>query len=167
MYVVREEKNIEGLPFPNKTRLIITQNQPDVQLITSVFVLAFKKDKLLLTNLRKRGWDIPGGHIELGETPDIAAHRELLEETGAKVGKLDFLGYEEISLLGNKPEGYKYPYPNSYMIFYCAEIVSIEEYKENEESSGSEMFSPEQARKINWVKENLELYDEALRIISK
>ncbi len=28
-------------------------------------------------------WEIPGGHIEPGETPDQAADRELVEETGA------------------------------------------------------------------------------------
>lgn len=29
-------------------------------------------------------WEIPGGHIEAGETPDAAARRELYEETGAR-----------------------------------------------------------------------------------
>jgi 8-oxo-dGTP pyrophosphatase MutT (NUDIX family) len=34
-------------------------------------------------------WGLPGGHVEPGEEPLAAAHRELLEETGLTVGRLD------------------------------------------------------------------------------
>lgn len=167
MNVIREENNVGGLPLPNRTRLIVTDCIPDNNLITCSFVLAFKKDKLLLTNLNDRGWDIPGGHTELGESPEETARRELYEETGVNVGDLDYLGYEEISLLGNKPDGYKYPFPNSYMVFYCAEITSTDEYHANFESSGRELFSPLNAKMIGWVQDNLGLYEEALKRINK
>ena len=36
----------------------------------------------------KRGWDIPGGHIEAGESPREAFMREVTEETGCKVTTL-------------------------------------------------------------------------------
>lgn len=38
------------------------------------------------------GWEIPAGRIEAGETPEQAAVRETLEETGYRPGRLTRLG---------------------------------------------------------------------------
>lgn len=38
--------------------------------------------KVLFVEHPQRGWEIPGGHIEPGESPDEAMLRELHEETG-------------------------------------------------------------------------------------
>jgi 8-oxo-dGTP diphosphatase len=34
-------------------------------------------------------WGLPGGHVEHGEDPLVAAHRELMEETGLTVDRLN------------------------------------------------------------------------------
>ncbi len=48
-------------------------------------------------------WCMPGGKVEIGETPQTAAHRELTEETGYRAQSLNLLAEETYSL----PSGQK------------------------------------------------------------
>lgn len=49
-----------------------------------VVIGAYYKGEWLMVQHHKRStWEMPGGHIEIGELPDYAAKRELYEETGA------------------------------------------------------------------------------------
>ncbi|MBN6186679.1 NUDIX domain-containing protein [Aneurinibacillus sp. BA2021] len=48
-------------------------------------------EEIVLTRHKKRGWEIPGGKVEPGETPEAAARRELFEETGTEIGDLDWI----------------------------------------------------------------------------
>ncbi|OBZ17072.1 NUDIX domain-containing protein [Bacillus sp. FJAT-26390] len=162
MNVLREQKNVIGLPLPNETCLVMDDVLPRLELITGSFVLAFQEDQLLLTNLAERGWDIPGGHVEAGETPIEAMKRELYEETRVLVESPQLLGYERIRLF-TKPNNYKYPYPDSYMVFYCAKIIQLDPFESTIESKGRGLFKPEEAYKIPWVQGNSFFYEEARR----
>ena len=42
---------------------------------------------ILMVQHPERGWEFPGGHIEDGETPEQALHREMKEEVGG-IGEL-------------------------------------------------------------------------------
>ena len=59
-------------------------------------MIVVKGDAVLLLRrgeAPKRGFvDIPGGFIEADETPERAARRELAEETGLRVGRIEWLG---------------------------------------------------------------------------
>ena len=65
-----------------------------------VFVVVVSRcnGKYLLSRHRSRStWETQGGHIETGETPEHAARRELIEESGAREFEIhpvcDYYGY--------------------------------------------------------------------------
>ena len=86
-----------------------------------VVVVSEYRGRIVLSRHKKRStWETQGGHIEPGETPETAARRELIEESGAKEFVLtpvcDYNGYNkygsangavfhaEITAMGEMPE---------------------------------------------------------------
>lgn len=57
-----------------------------------VWVICRYNNKWLLTSHRSRGLEFPGGKVEQGETAKEAARREVMEETGAIIGQLHYVG---------------------------------------------------------------------------
>lgn len=48
-----------------------------------VYGVGFAEDGfLMIFNPRRQGWEMPGGHIEGGESPEEAIEREYMEESG-------------------------------------------------------------------------------------
>ena len=162
MQTLRIDRNTFWLPKPNELHLVLAGEMPPLPLITTAFTFAFDGDHMLFTELVSRGWTIPGGHIDPGETPEQAARREMQEEAGATLGPLHLLGYQHIKLLGPKPTGYRYPHPEGYQLFYWTNQLSLQPFRPNPEARDRALVSPEQARTIGWVQRNLELYEAAL-----
>jgi 8-oxo-dGTP diphosphatase len=117
----------------------------------------------ITTHLAARGWDIVGGHIEPGESAEEAARREAYEEAGARLRELHMLGYQRLRLLGPRPVSYRYSYPDSYQVFYWAQIEALDEFISTEEARERALFAPDDARELPFVRTLRELYLVALQ----
>lgn len=160
--ILRVERNIAWLPRPNEGQIVLASQLPPQKLVTTAFALAFMNDHLLMTNLSKRGWDIPGGHVEPGEQLEETVRREVHEETGALLASLHLLGYQRLRLLGPRPREYRYPYPESYQVIYWTQVIALENFSSTTETQGRALFPPPEARALSWVQHHLEWYELAL-----
>ncbi len=166
MQLLATARDIAWLPLPNEISLLLDDRLPPRPLITSALALIFHEGKFLMTNLRQRGWDIPGGHIDPGETPAETVRREVLEEAAVTLETVCPLGYQQIRLLGDVPDGYRYPHPDSYQLFYIGHIAQILPFAPTAEATARHFFTLEAARKQRWVRENQLLFDAAHRLVT-
>ena len=67
------------------------QGQP-VTLVAAGVAMMNGADELLLLQRPNGEWDLPGGHMEIGESLEETATRELFEETGLTAEGLKLLG---------------------------------------------------------------------------
>lgn len=59
----------------------------DVKSVSKV-IITWKNSMLVLCREDGKGWELPGGHLNVGESFESGARREVFEETGIKLTKL-------------------------------------------------------------------------------
>ncbi|MFJ7667345.1 NUDIX domain-containing protein [Lysinibacillus sp. NPDC097195] len=91
-------------------------------IVTSVHAVCMKDGYVLLSHIKQRGFNYPGGHVEPGEELMDALLRETYEE-GYVRGTIQYLGLIEVSHKENplfNPNG-KYP-EVGYQAFYRMDV---------------------------------------------
>ncbi len=92
----------------------LDEQLPENTVATTATAVVIFEEKILLVESAKRGWELPGGHIENGETIRDALVRELFEEAGVEnISDISMFGYNEIINPDtgkiNKATGLPYP----------------------------------------------------------
>lgn len=145
------------LPFPNKIELIISEEQAPTEETATAFAVPFiSKNKIVFTqNLRRRGTclEIPGGHIEKGETAEMAAIRETMEETGCGIEVIKPFGFIKMTSEGTAPEDWRYAHPVSYQQIFLSRVISQKAYKANKECLEPVIIDETNKRKLDRLQE--------------
>lgn len=161
--VIDERK---GLPWllGGTAQTILTDWTPPLELVTSVFGLCFKGRDLLMINHEKRGWDVPGGHVEGRESLEETLQREVLEEADARIGRAAQLGVVKITMPGARPPDYRYPFPVSYMVACHAQVAELLPFAGRFETTDRALLTPNDALRTGWVERHRRLYEAALAL---
>ena len=114
---------------------------PDLTSISGGFV--FHGDNIVLANIPGRGWDIIGGRIDLGESPEETFRREASSQIGVNLSHLRMLGAIRIEHLGEKPPNCPYPFPIGYGIQYIGIVEELLPFTGSGESLGRSLISRE------------------------
>jgi 8-oxo-dGTP pyrophosphatase MutT (NUDIX family) len=104
---------------------------PKKELLSAVFLVALEGSKILATR-NERGWEIPGGHIEPGETHEEALIREVQEEAGATFSDAKLLAIIESS---NQDK-----YKDKVMLIYATKNFKLGEFTPSEDAFEREII---------------------------
>jgi 8-oxo-dGTP pyrophosphatase MutT (NUDIX family) len=86
-----------------------------------------------------RGWETPAGKIDSGETPEQAAARELMEETGHRAASFQNLGrYHPSNGSSNQV----------FHVFVARGITRVDEIQDTNEVIGLRWFTPPEVREM-------------------
>lgn len=125
---------------------------PEDAPVTSVHIVAFCGERVLVVRDRKGAFGFPGGRLEEGETREEAMVREVYEEACAHLEPgYTLFGVLKIECTTQLP-GRAYHYPFSYMAMYAGMVKGMEPVRRDPAGiiTGRDLFSAEEcARRLD------------------
>ena len=145
-------------------RTFVERNEKAKQCTTCGFVYYFNpssavacfirnsKGELLLVRRAKEPakgtLDLPGGFVDMYESAEAAAHREVKEETGLDVTNITYFGNQA------------WPYPSGLMVGFIADYAGGEIKLQEEELSSGDFYTrdnlPELPRKLSLARKMID-----------
>lgn len=116
---------------PQEDGLIASHNAP----LMSLVLARHPQGVLIVHNRWRKVWELPGGFMEPGETPEDGALREFEEETGLKGFSLELLGVLEIRRLSTTS-------PLLYCALYQCATEGVPQAQDTEEVSEVAFWLP-------------------------
>jgi 8-oxo-dGTP diphosphatase len=92
----------------------------------AVLVFPWREDEVLVCEISDRGWCVPSGRVEPRESSLEAARRETIEEAGAVLGDLHYIGCYQIR---ERQE-------IRWAELYTADVLDLVDIQAGDESSG-------------------------------
>jgi len=162
--LIKRCNEIKWLPSGGILELVRCDQSPPLELTTPVHSLCFLQRDLLMVRHKARGWDIPGGHREPGESLEAALSREIEEEANATVAHSRLFAHFRIYFPGSKPLNYPYPHPESFMACFLCSLSVLKPFSADFETVERRLFSPTEVRGLEWYRDHSDLYELALGI---
>ena len=101
----------------------------------------------------KDWWEIPGGKIESGETPEACIEREIREELATQVRAERVLGVVE------------YDYPAFHLTMHCILCTIVNGKLELLEHENATWLTKENLRTVNWLPADLQILDKVEELL--